>query len=580
MIKKTNLIQLTGFIFLLLLMPLDIISAQDAQQRPVDQTLLPEIDPQDIEIRGQFQARFPGLRRQPILGFNPKPRVFQIDPNRTPFIESEEAIAANLPIGQLARPEAPQYMPLTYADPKRAFGRFGLGSYITPEADLYVIQRLGDAQWVSGNINHRSTNGHLEGQESAFRQFDADLRSYQRLSQKNTLKLRAGFTSNFNYLPPDRTDVGTIQGSEVRSADSGFRIGGDFERNRNSLAGWSLSSNLYLNQFKLENLNNFNAENTAEEWGVNVGSRYSWLGSRVEEVLGVELDVNVGGIETTATSNGPDSWSMTRAAATYDRNLNYQTDVSIAFGAAFVTDAVNDPTFYLTPKIEVEHSLFRNLAVRGQISGMPVHQSLRTSKAENRYSDLQIPVEKQYHLTYLAEVIIEPLNGTKVTGGVQYRDMNNYRYYERAEDPVTVGFGPYRALYRDASLFRVYGTATQELSPEKLWVGVSAYWQRPRLSGNDKIPYTESIGLNGSVSYRPLASLLVEGWGDFSGQRFNPIGEDLSSYFTLGAKFELSITERIGVYGKLLNITDREYEIWQGYTERGFQGYIGITTIF
>lgn len=579
MIKRTHFTLLTGFIFLLLLMSFSSVSAQDAQQRPVDQTLLPEIDPQDIEIRGQFQARFPGLRRQPILGFNPTPRVFQIDPNRTPFIESEETIAANLPIGQLDRPEAPQYMPLTYTDPKRAFGRFGIGSYITPEADLYVIQRLGDAQWVSGNINHRSTNGHLDGQESSFRQFDADLRSYQQLSQKNTLRLRTGFTSNFNYLPPDRSDSGIIQNSEVRSADSGFRIGGDFERNRNSLAGLNLSSSLYLNQFKLENLNENNAENSAEEWGVNVGSRYTWLGSRVEEVLGVELDVNVGGIETTA-ANGTDSWSMTRAAATYDRNFNYQTDVFVSLGAAFVTDAVNDPTFYLSPKIEVEHSLFRNLAVRGYISGMPIHESLRTSKAENRYSDLQVPVEKQYHLTYLGEVIFEPLNGTKVTGGVQYRGMNNYRYYERAENQATNGFGPYRALYRDASLFRVYGTASQELSPEKLWVGASGYWQRPRLSGGDKIPYTESIGLKGSVSYRPLASLLVEGWGDFSGQRFNPIGDDLSSYFTLGAKFELAITDRIGFYGKLLNITDREYEVWQGYTERGFQGYIGITTIF
>ena len=55
------------------------------QETPTPGSLLPDIDPQDIEIRGEFSARFPGIMRQPILGFSPRPRVFQIDPNRMPF---------------------------------------------------------------------------------------------------------------------------------------------------------------------------------------------------------------------------------------------------------------------------------------------------------------------------------------------------------------------------------------------------------------------------------------------------------------------------------------------------------------
>jgi len=123
--------------------------AQDAQQQTgTQQTLLPEIDPQDIEIRSQFQARFPGLRRQPILGFNPRPRVFQIDPNRTPFFEDEETVVANLPIGVLDRPEPPRYMPLGYSDPQNGFARIGIGSYFTPEADVYAVGRLNEKSCV------------------------------------------------------------------------------------------------------------------------------------------------------------------------------------------------------------------------------------------------------------------------------------------------------------------------------------------------------------------------------------------------------------------------------------------------
>src|SRR6056297_713179 len=185
------------------------------------QNLLPEIDPQDIEIRSQFQARFPGLRRQPILGFNPKPRVFQVDPNRTPFIESEEAIAASVPVGQLDRPDAPTYTPLSYADPATGFARLGIGSFVTPEADIYAIKGFGNKHWVSGNLSHRSSNGHLDEFDSSFRNLDAVVRAHLRLSKSSLLKLDTGVFSAFNYLPADRVDGVPLQPAGARSAQTG-----------------------------------------------------------------------------------------------------------------------------------------------------------------------------------------------------------------------------------------------------------------------------------------------------------------------------------------------------------------------
>src|SRR6056297_3363852 len=88
------------------------LQAQDQQSD--ENSMLPEIDPQDIEIRSQFKARFPGLRRQPILGFDPTPRVYQIDPNRQPFMETQEQVVANLPVSELSRPNPPAYNPMRY----------------------------------------------------------------------------------------------------------------------------------------------------------------------------------------------------------------------------------------------------------------------------------------------------------------------------------------------------------------------------------------------------------------------------------------------------------------------------------
>jgi hypothetical protein len=170
------------------------VHAQEDRSDP-EQSLLPEIDPQDIEIRSQFQARFPGLNRQPILGFNPRPRVFQTDPNRIPFIEDEEAILASLPIGELDRPEAPDYQRLGYTDPRNLFFRGGVGSEISPEADLFAVARISDRNWISGNINFTSSDGHAESVTTSYRYADAEINSFNRLSNRTrfTIFCRCNF---------------------------------------------------------------------------------------------------------------------------------------------------------------------------------------------------------------------------------------------------------------------------------------------------------------------------------------------------------------------------------------------------
>jgi hypothetical protein len=112
--------------------------SQQAQES--EGSLLPDIDPQDIEIRSQYRARFPGLQRQPILGFRPGSRVYQVDPNRTPFLEEDEDIAAQLPVEELSRPEEPEYSFFPYAAPRTAYSRFGFGNYMSPELELSCKQ--------------------------------------------------------------------------------------------------------------------------------------------------------------------------------------------------------------------------------------------------------------------------------------------------------------------------------------------------------------------------------------------------------------------------------------------------------
>lgn len=99
-------------------------------------SLLPEINPQDIEIRSEYKAQFPGVRRQPILGFKPRARVFQLDPNRMPYMESVDEVIMNLPIGTLSRPDAPPYSAWTPPDPETLLLTVSTSSAITPRVRL------------------------------------------------------------------------------------------------------------------------------------------------------------------------------------------------------------------------------------------------------------------------------------------------------------------------------------------------------------------------------------------------------------------------------------------------------------
>src|SRR5690625_7731725 len=91
MLKKVLLITgllLTGLFFA------EQLAGQTQTQADVERSLLPDMDPQDIEIWSQFQARFPGLSSQAILGFNHRRRVYQLAYTRsTPIIDSFAPLA-------------------------------------------------------------------------------------------------------------------------------------------------------------------------------------------------------------------------------------------------------------------------------------------------------------------------------------------------------------------------------------------------------------------------------------------------------------------------------------------------------
>lgn len=553
-----------------------------AQQTQGDQeqSLLPEIDPQDIEIRSQFQARFPGLRRQPILGFNPRPRVFQVDPNRMPFIEDEETVVANLPIGELSRPEPPEYEMLSYSMPKNAFIRAGIGSYISPELDAFATAELSESNWISTDLHFNSSDGHDEAVNTSYRYADASLKSFNRLSKKTNLVLQAGAISNFNHQLQLDSSVEDLLDTNTKISRLGFTGSAEVDVSKTSLSGAKISAKGFYDEFTAESDIN-PLDGNASEGGADLMAEYSKLGSHLYEVHSIRIKSRLG--STSPLSMKSYSWSVSTLSARYERLFNYNTDVHLSLGASAVTEADNDFILYFSPRVEIKHTIFRGLEIRAEALAQPHHQTYAEIQSENRFFNVNSNVQHQYEMRALGELEMKPFVGTKFLGGVSFQDVKNYLYYTREDSPMNVddiSAGYYSSAFEDATIFKVYGGFTQDLKPDVLWFSADGYWQLPEFSDGERIPYAETLSLKAALSFRPKKYLLLEGWGEFAGGRKDHNGDSLSSFILVGGRFELSLTKQFGVYGKLINLLNENYELWQGYEERGFQGFVGFTFLF
>ncbi|MDZ7721023.1 MAG: hypothetical protein U5K72_19540 [Balneolaceae bacterium] len=568
-----------GIVLLSSLLSCSQVFAQQTQNDQ-DQSLLPEINPQDIEIRSQFQAQFPGLRRQPILGFNPRPRVFQVDPNRMPFIEDEETVVANLPIDQLSRPDPPEYDMLDYASPKNAFIRAGVGNYITPEVDAFATAKLSESNWISTDLHFTSSDGHDESVNTSYRFADATLKSFNRLSERTNLILRAGAISDFNHQLQLDSNIEDLLNTNTKITRLGFNGSADVDVASTSLTGTNISASGFFDEYSTTSgLSAF--EETAMEAGGAIEAAYSRLGNHLYEIHSLNLDAEVG--STSPLFSDSYTWSVSTLSANYERLFNYKTDVQVSIGASAVTDDLNDFTVYFAPKAQIKHTLFRGLEINAELSAAPSYKTYSELRSENRFFNVNSTIEHQYEMQALGELEMEPFYGTKIVSGASFQDIRNYLYYSRETQPMGIAdidAGYYSAEFRDATIFKVYGAFTQDLKPDVLWFSADGYWQIPTLSNDDRIPYTETVGINAALSFRPKDSLLLEGWGEFAGGRQDHNGANLDSYLLIGGRFELSLTDQFGVYGKLVNLLNENYQLWQGYEERGFQGYVGLTFLF
>lgn len=543
------------------------VSAQD--QQSAENSLLPEIDPQSIEIRSQFKARFPGLQRQPILGFEPATRIHEIDPNRMPFMETPEQVVADLPVSDLSRPEPPAYTPMHYSPDINAFSRLGLGSFLTPEARFWGVNRINSKSYVGGDLDYSSSSGHLDNQNSSFRFFNANGEYATKLNSHSRLGIQGGVENSFNQMPDYAPIAATPD--DARKEYGGFYLGADYGNHKNSIAGLKAQADLRYFKTSLKNAGSVPGESRELVYNGSLIKR--WAGSNVEETFTVRAGAKGGAYNNIGSASK--NWVTARGGVIYERLYNYSTKVTADASLYFTENALNS-NFYVGPSIRVEHPVMEMLSVTVKGSARPYLKTVEQLNSGNRFININNDLQHSYRIKGSAEARFDYHDLGSVNFGMQYENISDYPVFARSQ--AGGGYGFYEAIYRDVYKIRAYLGATHQLVPEKFWINGKVYFQSPKMQDGSRLPYEEKVGVNFGAHLRPLDKLSVEAWADYVGSRTTfRTNEELGGFLLVGGKVDYQITDRFGAYLKLVNLLNQEYEVWQGYTERPFQAYGGVT---
>ena len=540
-------------------------------------TLLPDIDPQDIEIRGEFDVRFQGLSRQPILGFSPTPPVYRVDPDRMPFLESDEEVVASVPLSDLEPALKPEQNFIQFAEQQNIYSRLGAGSYMSPELKFISEMPISEQESMAIDMGHHSSEGDRDF--SSFRDFNGEIQ-WTRRSGEHHWGLGVNGASTFNYSP--LSDPGLVSVADPQKAkrlsEYQFGVEGRWQMLESAFNGWQSRAKLQYFSKEGEELSGGNKLNIDETF-YSIDLNRFWEGSQIEQVFGIQA--RAAGSWYNTRPDDSQYWLTNSIGARYRHLFGYSHQIEARLNFYQLSDPVNDSDLYLYPDIRYRYQGTNRYTVVLQVRGFVKDPSLANIHRENRFNlqhNLDVQHDRGLHIRMHTDVQIR--SHTKLYSGLDYWQYYNKGYYSSLSNPASIFFEQHYA--EDATHVEWYNGITQNLSALRtkasFELGFNFTSVNEDVIPSGEIPYVPDWRGRAHVMFNPVERLDISGWMDMVGDRSTfQDGENVNGFVQLGFRSDIRITENFGAYFKALNILDQDYEIWQNYNERPLQLYGGLT---
>ncbi len=542
-------------LFIAMLLVLMVSSASVAQTQTG--TLLPEIDPQDIEIRGDFRIRFASLIRQPILGFTNNQRIYALDPNRLPFMETEEQIRASMPIDDLERPVAPTRRRIVYPQKSTLYGKAGFGRFNSPEASLAVETPLKETSSVVAGFTYDGGGDHLDVNSS-----------YRLMNAQAGVSTKIRSNGNFRLMGSVQSDVNDTNNPDVQKEYFGAGLHAQYRHVTNSLTHTELTAG-----YSIYDIGSNLAFTNDQEHRISSRFTRQWAGTRTNDIFLVHGRADLGLIRNNNTQS--QTWALVGVQPRYQIRQKYNSRITMGGRAYFGTDeSGSKPVLY--PDAKVEYFGIDNIILSGHLYGEMSNRGLDGIHTDNRFTGLNVQVQNERRWIADTRLDIQVLNAISVYGGVQYRYSPKYAYFQKS--PLLISGSPYEMFYDEKMMqLQVKAGAQVTIIPSLVTLHGWVYNQNHSLKDGGKIPFVENTGLVAETQFTPFRRLAIKSWVQFIGDReTGQESEVLDSFVLVNAQAEFMLTNQIGFYFKGLNLLGQDYQLWSGYTERPLQLYGGV----
>ena len=559
-----------------------LLSAQDTQEDPA--TLLPDINPQDIEIRGEFRARFPGITRQPILGFSPSPRVFRIDPNRLPFLETPDQVIGSVELSQLESYMGPPRELQDFPNQSRFFGYAGFGMFTSPETDLFADIPLTSRSKVTGNLNFISSDGYIEEDpDSPFRRFNTHISYRNRLNLNNSLVFNLRAKNHFTEFP--MPDYFADQSEAYRNGFELFGAEVGFVRKTSSFDNFEVYANFNQTSTTRNPLmaaeNNFPRAFTTTrtvENRITLGGFNQWTGRQIGHVYSVQASYDGGWYNSLNTDfvgqglplNIDLNWYIANAEATW-QNQTF-SDGRWTLGLKLFTgyDADEEQTFMVAPLVMYEKGGSSPLRFKAKISGDMTNPGFEGAFLATPITSFATPLINQRRYYGEANVDFDLADFFTVHGGL---------HISHTSRPI-MHTGILWSNPDELFLVRPSAGLTFNISPRWLTIYGNAEFNIANLDDEFVDDYygLEKYRITAGLRTAPFEGAVLRGWIDYIGPRENFRDDSkLGQALLLNIMAEYRVGGNFGVYVKGINMLNEDYMLWDDYREMPFAVFGGIT---
>jgi hypothetical protein len=499
-------------------------------------TLLPDIDPQDIEIRGDFQARFPGLARQPVLGFSPEPALYRVDPDRMPFIESDEEVVATIPIGELEPALRPEQQFIDFVDRQRVFTRAGYGNMNSPELHFVSELPLGSVESLAMDLGFQSSDGDRDF--SSFKDLTGKVQwTRQAGSHRFGLGIDGSASSNYSPIPgpTDQLVFGTDPidlFNPLRLTHNSFGVEGRWQQLQHAYRGWQ--SAVTFRHFSNEGSYFDNEMHDAGENRYKIFINRFWEGTQLEQAFGVQARA-AGSFYNTI--EGTSQYWLNNSVGTRYRQvfgLVHEVEAWLRFYQLY--DPVHEFDLYLYPDIHYQYAGMGRFTGSVRVRGFVDNPSLEDFHSVNRFvlqhgGELEQERGLQIHLN----AGLRLWDNSQIYTGLNYWQYYNHGYFSRTERDIHPYF-TYRYV-DNATKAEWYSGWTQFLpfleTTASLELGLNYSSANKDIIPSGEIPYVPRWRGSAYLLSRPFSWLDVSLWAELMGKRKTAIeNETVNGFFS------------------------------------------------